>query len=341
MQAALLLALIAVLLSPALKADFLWDDFNQIVESPTIGDLSNIPFYFTHNVVQSAGSEGRGAPGVDLYRPLFMISLTAIHAVNGPDPFWFHLAVLAAHLLVCALLWALVLRWLGSGTAATLALLFFACHPVTAEAYLWPSAISEPLAAAGLLGAVLVLDRGCRQGGPGARRPWTAAVAASMIFFGGLLSKEAVLMALPAVSLYLSVVRDVRARYLMPSWLAAMIFLVMRTVALAGLQAGGADGAPTRIAQDDGSMMRGKGKQIALLTVVMGVIFNLGNTYINGRWLFYFSPEYTTEWLSDPRFIIGILMFITGFVICKNSDHILQNLRKPRLYPHSSSRSVH
>ena len=75
--------------------------------------------------------------------------------------------------------------------------------------------------------------------------------------------------------------------------------------------------------------MRGKGKQIALLTVVMGVIFNLGNTYINGRWLFYFSPEYTTEWLSDPRFIIGILMFITGFVICKNSDHILQNLRKP------------
>jgi 3-oxo-5-alpha-steroid 4-dehydrogenase 1 len=75
--------------------------------------------------------------------------------------------------------------------------------------------------------------------------------------------------------------------------------------------------------------MRGKGKQIALLTVVMGVIFNLGNTYINGRWLFYFGPEYTTEWLSDPRFIIGILMFITGFVICKHSDHILQNLRKP------------
>ena len=29
MQAALLLVLIAVLLSPALKADFLWDDFNE------------------------------------------------------------------------------------------------------------------------------------------------------------------------------------------------------------------------------------------------------------------------------------------------------------------------
>jgi len=241
LQIALLLALIFVLLMPSLRAGFIWDDFSQIVESPTIGDPSLIPFYFTHNVVQSAGGEGRGAPGVDLYRPLFMVSLTAIHTVNGPDPFWFHLGVLAAHLLVCGLLWALALRWLGSHIAAALAVLFFACHPVTAEAYLWSSAISEPLAAAGLLAATLLLDRGCREG-PGGMQGWLAAVAAGAVLLAGLLSKEAVLLALPAASLFLVAVRGVRARYLAPSWLAAGVFLVMRALALGGLQAGGADG---------------------------------------------------------------------------------------------------
>ena len=66
LQIVLLLALVAALLSPALRAEFLWDDFEQIVNSSTIADLSRIPFYFSNNVVQSAGREGVNAPGVDL-----------------------------------------------------------------------------------------------------------------------------------------------------------------------------------------------------------------------------------------------------------------------------------
>jgi tetratricopeptide (TPR) repeat protein len=242
MQAALLLALIAVLLSPALKADFLWDDFNQIVASPTIGDLSNIPFYFTHNVVQSAGSEGRGAVGVDTYRPLFMVALAAVYTVNGPDSFWFHLALLAAHLLVCLLLWTLAIRWLESRSAAAVAVLFFAIHPVTAEAYLWASALPEPLAAAGLLAAALILDRCCNERRTGARA-WSAAAVAGLVFFAGLLAKEVVLMALPALSLFLVRVRPVRVRFLAPVWIAGAVFLVLRSLALSGLQAAGADGS--------------------------------------------------------------------------------------------------
>jgi len=240
-QAALLLVLIAVLLSPALKADFLWDDLNQIVESPTIADLSNIPFYFTHNVVQSAGSEGRGAVGVDTYRPLFMVALAAIYSINGPDSFWFHLALLAAHLVVCLLLWTLAIRWLDSRPAAAVAVLFFALHPVTSEAYLWASALPEPLAAAGLLAAVLILDRGCKEQQTGARS-WSAATAAGLVFFAGLLAKEVVLMALPALSLFLVLVRRVRVRFLAPVWIAAAVFLTLRSLALSGLQATGADG---------------------------------------------------------------------------------------------------
>jgi tetratricopeptide (TPR) repeat protein len=246
LQIVLLLALIAALLSPALRAGFLWDDFDQIVNSTTIGDLSRIPFYFTHNVVQSAGGEGRGADGVDTYRPLFMVALAAVYQINGSDPFWFHLAVLAAHIVVCLLLWLLGVRWIESRPATAVAVFFFACHPVTAEAYLWSSALPEPLAAAGLLGAILILDRraGEHQNGPGI---WVAAVAAGLVFFAGLFAKEVVLAALPALGLYLVIARGVRLRYLLPAAAAGVVFVVLRTAALAGLQAAGA-GSVQRLA---------------------------------------------------------------------------------------------
>jgi len=240
LQIVLLLALIAVLLSPALRAEFLWDDFEQIVNSTTIGDPSRIPFYFTHNVVQSAGGEGRGADGVDTYRPLFMVALAAIYQINGPDPFWFHFAVLTAHLVVCLLLWFLGIRWLDSRPAAAISVLFFACHPVTAEAYLWSSALPEPLAAAGLLGAVLILDRRTT-GGRDGPRIWVSAVAAGLVFLAGLFAKEVVLAALPALGLFLVVVRGVRLRYLVPAAVAGVVFVALRMAALSGLQATGAD----------------------------------------------------------------------------------------------------
>ena len=185
-------------------------------------------------------SPWQGADGVDTYRPLFMVALAAVFTINGPDSFWFHLALLAAHLLVCLLLWVLATRWLDSRPASAIAVLFFALHPVTAEAYLWASALPEPLAAAGLLAAVLILDRHCNEQRTGARA-WSAATAAGLVFFAGLLAKEVVLMALPALSLFLVLVRRVRVRFLAPVWSAAAVFLVLRSLALSGLQATGAD----------------------------------------------------------------------------------------------------
>ncbi len=138
------------------------------------------------------------------------------------------------------LLWLLAVRWLEARLAVWAAVLFFGCHPVTAEAYLWASALSEPLAAAGLLAAVLILDWRCGKG-RSSRGAWVAALVSGLVFLAGLLAKEVVLTALPAVSLFLVVVRRVKLRYLAPVWLAAAVFLVMRSLALAGLQATGID----------------------------------------------------------------------------------------------------
>jgi hypothetical protein len=242
LQAVLLSLVVLAALSPSLDAGFIWDDVQQIVESPTIDDPTAPGRYFSLNVVQSYGSEGRGADGVDTYRPLFFVTLWAIHHIDGPNAFWFHLAVVLAHLGMCLLLWVAARRWIGSDPLAAAVFIVFAIHPVTAEAYLWASAISEPMAAAGLLGAALLLDGCCRGESSGA----FGAVAAGLVMLLGLLSKEAVLTALPVVSLYLWRVRGVRPRALLGPWIATAVFLGLRFHALEGLQATGS-GAGQRL----------------------------------------------------------------------------------------------
>lgn len=69
-------------------------------------------------------------------------------------------------------------------------------------------------------------------------------------------------------------------------------------------------------------------KPMPIIVPVMGFIFNMGNTYINGISLTIIH-KYPTFWLIDPRFIIGTLLFITGFFINLQSDNVLLHLRKP------------
>jgi len=72
-------------------------------------------------------------------------------------------------------------------------------------------------------------------------------------------------------------------------------------------------------------------KKMPVMIVFFAILFNTFNTYLQGRWIFTLSgPDaYTIGWLSDPRFIFGVLLFALGFAINKHSDHILVNLRKP------------
>jgi 3-oxo-5-alpha-steroid 4-dehydrogenase 1 len=75
-------------------------------------------------------------------------------------------------------------------------------------------------------------------------------------------------------------------------------------------------------------LIRGNSK-MALGIIVMGVLFNTCNALMQGGWIFYFSPEYSTGWLTSPQFIIGTAIFFAGFVINLHSDYIIRHLRKP------------
>jgi hypothetical protein len=39
------------------------------------------------------------------------------------------------------------------------------------------------------------------------------------------------------------------------------------------------------------------------------------NGYLNGRWVFQLSGGYAASWFADPRFIIGLGLFLVGYII--------------------------
>ena len=70
-------------------------------------------------------------------------------------------------------------------------------------------------------------------------------------------------------------------------------------------------------------------KMMPVSVILMAITFNLMNAFLNGRYVFTLSTQYTTHWLVDPRFICGIALFVIGYLINRSSDSILRNLRAP------------
>ncbi len=69
-------------------------------------------------------------------------------------------------------------------------------------------------------------------------------------------------------------------------------------------------------------------RSMPLLVVGFGLLFNVVNGYLNGRYIFTLSDGYANQWLSDPRFVIGAALFVTGFVINRQADNTLRQLAK-------------
>lgn len=71
-----------------------------------------------------------------------------------------------------------------------------------------------------------------------------------------------------------------------------------------------------------------KGKKMPVAIMLFAVIFNMVNGSINGFWLGELIPDFRFEGISLLRFIAGIAIFVTGFVINQYHDRILIRLRK-------------
>lgn len=72
------------------------------------------------------------------------------------------------------------------------------------------------------------------------------------------------------------------------------------------------------------------GSEYKIVLLILGMIFNAANGALNGWFLSQLGEHlYSTDWLTDIRFLIGLLVFAAGFAMAKHSDAILRNLRKP------------
>jgi 3-oxo-5-alpha-steroid 4-dehydrogenase 1 len=75
--------------------------------------------------------------------------------------------------------------------------------------------------------------------------------------------------------------------------------------------------------------LRGKDKRMPLVVAGSALLFNAVNGYLNGRYLFSLSGGYPTGWLTDVRFLAGLALFLTGYLVNRWADRVLRNLRQP------------
>ena len=75
--------------------------------------------------------------------------------------------------------------------------------------------------------------------------------------------------------------------------------------------------------------LRGGQLRMPLSVVAMALGFNVMNGYLQGRGIFTFGPSRDVAWFTDPRFIAGVLCFLSGYALNQQSDIILRRLRAP------------
>lgn len=84
-------------------------------------------------------------------------------------------------------------------------------------------------------------------------------------------------------------------------------------------------------------LMKGKKSKMSLGIMFMGIAFNLLNAMMQGYWLFYeaynVNPQAQfiqagTDWFCSWQFIVGLGIFMIGFVMNLHSDYIIRHLRK-------------
>ena len=74
---------------------------------------------------------------------------------------------------------------------------------------------------------------------------------------------------------------------------------------------------------------KGATASFSITIVVMGWLVTTLHGYLNAAFISDLGTHFTLDWFTDPRFIIGIILFFSGYTINQHSDAILRNLRKP------------
>jgi protein O-mannosyl-transferase len=134
---------------------FVYDDRVQIVGNKTITSWSYVPTYFAHHIWYLIDPRFYA----NYYRPIFLLWLKICYSMFGTSPALWHLGNIALHIIATLQVLWLAQRLVKNRTAAAIASLLFAVHPVHVESVAWVSGVTDPLMSVTFLGAVLAFLR--------------------------------------------------------------------------------------------------------------------------------------------------------------------------------------
>lgn len=72
---------------------------------------------------------------------------------------------------------------------------------------------------------------------------------------------------------------------------------------------------------------KGDKGSFGIIIVITGWAVTSIHGYLNAVFISHLSEHLTNDWLSDPRFIIGVLLWATGYTLNIHADAIVRNLR--------------
>jgi tetratricopeptide (TPR) repeat protein len=203
---------------------FVWDDDFIIVNDPATRILSAAPrLLISPDVVKP------------YYRPINRASYLLDYQLFGMQPAGFHAVNVLIHVLNVLLFYTLGLRFFRARAPALLAAALFAVHPMNAEAVNFLSARNTLLSLFFVLSSILVFHKGLTRGS------WGRLVISGVLWFLGLLSKEPAALAIIVLAIMAFVVPrreeglpKLKIAVLFPHMVLAVIYAVLRTLALGG-----------------------------------------------------------------------------------------------------------
>ncbi|HEX9149427.1 MAG TPA: tetratricopeptide repeat protein, partial [Thermoanaerobaculia bacterium] len=189
-RAAILIAACVVCYANGLTGDFTYDDKAIVRDNARLRAPAGVVSIFTTSYFGGPRGQGTG------YRPILLVTYAIQRWLHGGAVFGFHVVNVALHVIVTLLL-ARLLAQLGVPDAVAFgAALLFAVHPIHVEAVTSLVGRGETLAAAFVLGVLLLALRYRRE-----RRARGAVLALLLLCYAlGILSKESAAVA-PALVL--------------------------------------------------------------------------------------------------------------------------------------------
>lgn len=73
----------------------------------------------------------------------------------------------------------------------------------------------------------------------------------------------------------------------------------------------------------------GKKSSFSITVVLAGWFVTGMHGYLNAAWFTEYGDHLTVDWLTDPRFIAGALVYYSGLALVVHSERVVRNLRDP------------